>query len=173
MSIDPELIDAKNAVEAKRAQLMHSTKYALGEAKRRLAPDLLAEQAWEKVKRKSGDAVHDAYLEAKAKPWLVGGIAAAIGLFLARKPVGEMAVKAYQAARGEEEDGGDAPAPSPPEAPAAKPPPRRTRRTATKAPSVAEFQEASRPIEEKKKPAPKAAKTKADKPRRTKKTEDV
>ncbi|MCJ8189913.1 hypothetical protein [Sphingomicrobium aestuariivivum] len=169
MSVDPELIDAKNAVEAKRAQLMHSVKYTVGEAKRRLAPDLLAEQAWEKVKRKSSDTAHSAYLEAKAKPWLVGGIAAAIGLFLARKPVGEMAVKAYQSARGEEE----APAAATlGETPGAKPPPRRKRRSPAKAPSIAEFQEATKPIEDKKKPekkAPKATKGRS----KDKKTEDV
>ncbi len=39
---DPRIIDAQNQVEAKRAQLMHSVKHAIGEAKRRLAPDLLA-----------------------------------------------------------------------------------------------------------------------------------
>ncbi|MCJ7422331.1 hypothetical protein [Sphingomicrobium astaxanthinifaciens] len=168
MSLDPELIDARNAVEAKRAQLMHSAKFALGEAKRRLAPDLLAEQAWDKVKRKSNDLAHEAVLEAKAKPFFYGGIAAAIGLFLARKPLGKMAVSACRSARGEaapEAEGGSSMV-------AAKPPPRRTRRAppaAKAAPGVAEFHETTKPVEEKTKPGSKPAKG----TRAKKKTEDV
>ena len=171
MSIDPKVIDAKNAVEAKRAQMMHTVKYTLGEAKRRLAPDLLAEQAWEKVKRKSGDLAHEAMLEAKARPALVGSIAAALGVFFARKPIGRMAVEAYHSVRGDVEDGSKPATGSMADSPAGKPPPRRVRRASPgKAPSVSEFHEATKPIEEKSKTneAPKAPKK-----RRNKKTEDV
>lgn len=104
---DPRIIDAQNQVEAKRAQLMHSVKHAIGEAKRRLAPDLLAEQAWkaswEAARHKGGEIADDATSFAKEKPWLVGGIAAAAALFLARKPVGKLAVGAYDAVTGRDE----------------------------------------------------------------------
>ena len=89
MSIDPRVIDAQNKVEAKRAQLMTSVKYGVGEAKRRLAPDLVADQVWEATKDKIERGAQDAMLTARNKPWLVGGIGAAIGLFLARGLIGD------------------------------------------------------------------------------------
>ena len=89
MTLDPRVLDAQNKVEAKRAQLMTSVKYGVGEAKRRLAPDLVADQVWEATKDKIERGAHDAMLTAKNKPWLVGGIGAAIGLFLARGVLGD------------------------------------------------------------------------------------
>ncbi|RZV45319.1 MAG: hypothetical protein EX258_10450, partial [Sphingomonadaceae bacterium] len=93
--LDPRVIDAQNEVEAQRAKLMRSVSHAIGEAQRRLAPDLLAEQAWEKTKEKGAQMAEDAVDLAKRKPWLVGGLVAGLTLFLARKPVGRAAVATY------------------------------------------------------------------------------
>ncbi|WP_265570705.1 hypothetical protein [Sphingomicrobium nitratireducens] len=101
------MLDAQNLVELKRAKLMTSVKHAIGEGKRRLAPDLVADQVWEMTKDKANRAAHDMVVTARNKPWLVGGIAAAVGLFLARGKVGEWAADAYDAMTGddtEEED---------------------------------------------------------------------
>lgn len=94
-NLDPRVIDAQNNVEAQRAKLMRSVSHAIGEAQRRLAPDLLAEQAWEKTKEKGAQMAEDAVDLAKRKPWLVGGLVAGLTLFLARKPVGRAAVETY------------------------------------------------------------------------------
>ncbi|MBB3763727.1 hypothetical protein [Sphingomicrobium lutaoense] len=96
MKTDPRVIAAQNNVEAKRAQLMHSTKLAIGEAKRRLAPDLVADQVWEATKNKAERIAQEATVAARNRPWLVGGAIAAATLFMARKPVSRLASNAYQ-----------------------------------------------------------------------------
>ena len=101
--IDPEVISAKNDVEVARAKLLHSVKFALGETKRRLAPDLIAEMAWQETKRASGKVADAAMDFGKRKPVLVGGLAAAFGMFLARKPLGKLAVAGYEKMSGEDE----------------------------------------------------------------------
>lgn len=88
--IDGKVLDAENEVEVKRAKLMTSIKFGIGEAKRRLAPDLLAEQAWEKTKAKASESAQEAVVAVKNNPAIVGGIGAAIGLYLARGPLGQM-----------------------------------------------------------------------------------
>ena len=90
MPLDPKVIDARNKAEAKRAQLLTSVKYGVGEAKRRLAPDLVADHVWDVTKDKARRAADDMMLTAKDKPWIVGAIGAAIGLFLARGAIGEV-----------------------------------------------------------------------------------
>ena len=102
--LDPRVIDARNDVEAKRAKLMHSVSHAIGEAQRRLAPDLLAEQAWEKTKEKGVKIADDAVEYAKRNPWLVGGLVAGLTLFFARKPVGRAAVQTYDRLANRAED---------------------------------------------------------------------
>ncbi|MBW0145096.1 hypothetical protein [Sphingomicrobium clamense] len=89
MTVDPKVLDAQNRVEIQRAKLMRSVEYGIGQAKRRLAPDLIAAQAWDATKAKVTDTAHEAVVAAKKNPWLVGGIGAAIGLFLARGPLGD------------------------------------------------------------------------------------
>lgn len=90
MSLDPRVIDARNLVEIKRAKLMTSVKYGVGEAKRRLAPDLVADHVWEVTKDKARRAADDMVLAAKEKPWIVAAIGAGIGLVLARGQVGDL-----------------------------------------------------------------------------------
>jgi hypothetical protein len=104
MKTDPRVIAAQNEVEAKRAQLMHSAKLAIGEAKRRLAPDLVADQVWEATKSKAERLAHDATLAAKNRPWLVGGAVAAAALFMARKPVSRLAVDTYDRLTSDHDD---------------------------------------------------------------------
>lgn len=100
MAIDPKVVAAENEAEAARAKLMHSTKLAVGEAKRRLAPDLLAKQAWKAsahaARSASEDAADTAVRFAKDRPYLVAGAVAAAALFLARKPVKRLAVDTYE-----------------------------------------------------------------------------
>ncbi|WP_260484061.1 hypothetical protein [Sphingomicrobium flavum] len=100
MPIDPKVIAAENAAEAARAKLMHSAKLAIGEAKRRLAPDLLAKQAWKasaQAAKTAGEDVADGAVRfAKDKPYIVAGAVAAAALFLARKPVSKLAVDTYE-----------------------------------------------------------------------------
>lgn len=109
MTLDPKVLDAQNKVEAKRAQLLTSVKYGIGEAKRRLAPDLVADQVWEATKDKLERGAHDAVLAAKNKPWIVGGIGAALGLFLARGVLGDAirdGVEKFSAWRASNDDEG-------------------------------------------------------------------
>lgn len=89
MSLDPKVIDAQNLVEIRRARLMTSVKYGIGEAKRRLAPDLVADHVWEVTKDKAERAAHDMVVSAKNNPWTVGAIGTAIGLFFARGKIGD------------------------------------------------------------------------------------
>ena len=157
MSIDHRVLSAKNDVEVKRAQLLHSIKFALGETKRRLAPDLLAEMAWQETKRAGSKMADGAVDFTKRKPWLVGGIAAAAGLFLARKPVGKLAVDGYEALKSKGDDAEDDIASPAPDAPTSGDDP---------TPSVSAFREAGTAIENKNAP------TKASR-RNSKTTENV
>ena len=154
MSIDPKVLSAKNDVEVKRAKLLHSIKFALGETKRRLAPDLIAEMAWEETKRASGKVADKAVDVAKRKPVLIGGLAAAFGLFLARKPLGKLAVNGVEkltgedhAAEGDPDTTGTAAS-------------REVRSSDGSTPSVAQFHETNAAIEDKtKRPAKRKAPT--------------
>ncbi len=63
----------------------------------RLAPRTLAADAWDKAKVKGADLAEDAVDAVKARPVAVGGVAAAIAMFLAREPIKDAAVKIYDA----------------------------------------------------------------------------
>ena len=63
----------------------------------RLAPRTLAADVWEKAKIKGADLAEDAVDAVKARPVAVGGIAAALAMFLAREPIRDAAVKIYDA----------------------------------------------------------------------------
>ena len=66
MTVDPKVLDAQNRVEIQRAKLMRSVEYGIGQAKRRLAPDLIAAQAWDATKAKVSDTAHEAVVAAKS-----------------------------------------------------------------------------------------------------------
>ncbi len=63
----------------------------LGTLKYRLKPGNLASSAWEDMREKGGEIAGGAVDAAKAQPAVVGGIAAAVALFLARKPLANAA----------------------------------------------------------------------------------
>ena len=86
-----KLIAAQNDAEVKRAAFLTSA----DTLKARVAPARLGKDALDKTVE-TGTAIADsAVTEVKSKPWLYGGLAAAALLFLARKPVGKLAVGAY------------------------------------------------------------------------------
>jgi hypothetical protein len=84
---------ARILVERRRGELL-DTVHAL---QARLAPRAIASEAWEKAKNKGADLAEDAVDAVKARPVAVGGVAAALGLFLAREPIRDAAVKIYDA----------------------------------------------------------------------------
>ena len=96
----------------------------------RLAPKTLAADAWEKAKNKGADLAEDAVDAVKARPAAVGGVAAAIALFLAREPIKDAAVKLYDAMTARDDTKQRRPALTHPDQPA-DPAPRRVRKRAS------------------------------------------
>lgn len=84
---------ARIEVERRRGDLLDT----VHELQARLAPRTLAADAWEAAKIKGADLAEDAVDAVKARPVAVGGIAAAIAMFLAREPIRDGAVKIYDA----------------------------------------------------------------------------
>jgi len=93
MVSDRDLTEAEARVAAARAKMLGTAR----ELQARVQPERLRKDAWESAKDASADWAHNALESAKARPWLVGGIVAATALFLARKPVGQLAADAYTA----------------------------------------------------------------------------
>lgn len=90
MSADTPLVAAARIQADKaRAQLME-TAHAL---QQRLSPAVLAQNAWEGAKAKGADLAEDAVDAVRSRPAMVGGIAAALALFLARGPLMDAAGK--------------------------------------------------------------------------------
>lgn len=122
MTDTPAVTAARIEVERRRGELL-DTVHAL---QTRLAPRTLASDAWERAKNKGADLAEDAVDAVKARPVAVGGVAAALGLFLAREPLKDAAVKIYDAMTSKRATKATHPAlkksPSP-----AKPAPRRAR----------------------------------------------
>ncbi|MCY7397463.1 MAG: DUF3618 domain-containing protein [Sphingomonas bacterium] len=92
----------------------------------RLAPRTLAADAWEKAKNKGADLAEEAVDAVKARPVAVGGIAAALAMFLAREPIRDAAVKIYDAMTAKKDTKKARPALNPPHPPVT-PAPRRAR----------------------------------------------
>lgn len=84
---------ARIEVEKRRAALMDT----VHELQLRLAPRILAGEAWEKVKIKGADLAEDAVDAVAKRPVALGGVAAAIAIFFARQPIKDAAVKIYDA----------------------------------------------------------------------------
>lgn len=89
----PSVTAARIEVERRRGELL-DTVHLLQD---RLAPRTLAADAWEKAKNKGADLAEDAVDAVKARPVAVGGVAAAIAMFLAREPIKDAATKIYDA----------------------------------------------------------------------------
>jgi Protein of unknown function (DUF3618) len=93
MSEDPRIVAARIEVARTRAALLDTAK----ELQQRLQPKTLASEAWEKAKNKGADLAEDAVDAVKKRPVAVGGVVAALTMFLAREPIKDAAVKFYDA----------------------------------------------------------------------------
>jgi ElaB/YqjD/DUF883 family membrane-anchored ribosome-binding protein len=93
MTDSPAVTAARILVERRRGELLDT----VHELQARLAPRTLASDAWQKAKNKGADLAEDAVDAVKARPVAAGGVAAALGLFLARAPIRDAAVKIYDA----------------------------------------------------------------------------
>ena len=102
----PQVTAARIEVERRRAELIDTAR----ELQLRLQPRTLASEAWEKAKMKGADLAEDAVDAVASRPVAVGGVAAAIALFLAREPVRDAAVKIYDAMTSKDEPKAKAPA---------------------------------------------------------------
>ena len=93
MTDSPKIVAARIEVERRRADLMDT----VHELQQRLQPKTLASEAWEKAKEKGADLAEDAVDAVKSRPVAVGGVVAALAMFLAREPIKDAAVKFYDA----------------------------------------------------------------------------
>ena len=93
MSEDPRIAAARIEVARTRAALLDTAK----ELQQRLQPKTLASEAWEVAKNKGADLAEDAVDAVKKRPVAVGGVVAALTMFLAREPIKDAAVKFYDA----------------------------------------------------------------------------
>ncbi|MDQ3075461.1 MAG: hypothetical protein M3Q88_07625 [Pseudomonadota bacterium] len=93
MTESAKVTAARIMVERRRGEMIDTIHQLLA----RLAPRTLVADAWEKAKIKSADLAEDAVDAVKARPVAVGGVAAAIAMFLAREPIKDAAVKIYDA----------------------------------------------------------------------------
>lgn len=82
---------ARIEVERARARLMGSAH----ELQDRLSPRTLARDAWEGAKGKGADLAEDAVDAVRARPLAAGGAVAALTLFLAREPLGNLARRMF------------------------------------------------------------------------------
>ena len=114
MSDAPKVVAARIEVERARAALMETAR----ELQQRLQPKTLASEAWEKAKVKGADLAEDAVDAVKSRPVAVGGVVAALTMFLAREPIKDAAVKLYDAMTSKEEPKAKAPALKPRKTPA-------------------------------------------------------
>jgi len=89
----PKVAAARIEVERTRAALLDTAK----ELQQRLQPKTLASEAWEKAKNKGADLAEDAVDAVKKRPVAVGGVVAALTMFLARDPIKDAAVSLYDA----------------------------------------------------------------------------
>ena len=100
MNDTPQVIAARIEVARKRGEMLGT----VHELQTRLQPRTLASEAWAKARNKGADIAEDAVDAVKSRPVAVSGIAAALGLFLARKPISDAAVKLYDALTSKERD---------------------------------------------------------------------
>jgi hypothetical protein len=89
----PKVAAARIEVERSRAELIETAR----EIQSRLQPKVLATEAWEKAKMKGADLAEDAVDAVAKRPVAVGGVVAALAMFLAREPLKKATVKFYDA----------------------------------------------------------------------------
>jgi hypothetical protein len=127
MTDSPKVVAARIEVERRRADLMDT----VHELQQRLQPKTLASEAWEKAKEKGADLAEDAVDAVKSRPVAVGGVVAALAMFLAREPIKDAAVKFYDAMTSKDEPKAKAAALKKPDKPARVPARRPARKPAT------------------------------------------
>jgi hypothetical protein len=93
MSETPKVAAARIEVERRRGELIETAR----ELQARLQPKVLANEAWEKAKMKGADLAEDAVDAVAKRPVAVGGVVAALAMFLAREPLKKATVKFYDA----------------------------------------------------------------------------
>ena len=93
MSDSPKVAAARIEVERRRAELIETAR----DLQARLQPKVLANEAWEKAKMKGADLAEDAVDAVAKRPVAVGGVVAALAMFLARDPLKKATVKFYDA----------------------------------------------------------------------------
>ena len=93
MTDTPKVAAARIQVERTRAALLDTAK----ELQQRLQPKTLASEAWEKAKNKGADLAEDAVDAVKSRPVAVGGVVAALTMFLAREPIKDAVSNIYDA----------------------------------------------------------------------------
>ena len=106
MTDSPEVTAARIEAARRRGEMLGTVQ----ELQSRLAPKTLASDAWAKARNKGADIAEEAVDAVKARPVAVGGAAAALGLFLARRPIADAAVKLYDALTSRSETKADPPA---------------------------------------------------------------
>ena len=130
MTDTPRIAAARIEVERTRAALLDTTR----ELQQRLQPKTLANEAWEKAKNKGADLAEDAVDAVRKRPVAVGGVVAALTMFLAREPIKDAAVNIYDAMTSSREPKPKAAALKK-DKPVRRPAARRTTRTSTRAPA--------------------------------------
>jgi len=88
---DPKVSAARIDVARTRAALIDTAR----ELQARLQPKTLASEAWEKAKDKGADLAEGAVDAVAKRPMAVGGVVAALAMFLAREPLKAATVKFY------------------------------------------------------------------------------
>lgn len=134
MTAESRIVAAEIEVERARAALIDTVR----ELQTRFEPHKVVNEMWEKAKIKGADLAEEAVDAVTSRPVAVGGVAAAIAMFLAREPIKDAAVKIYDAmtSKGAAKPSRAAlkppkkPAP-PPAKPRARPAKRRARKTET------------------------------------------
>src|SRR6187551_2724211 len=93
MTDGPKIAAARIEVAQTRAALLETAK----ELQQRLQPKTLATEAWQKAKVKGADLAEDAVDAVKKRPVAVGGVVAALTIFLAREPIKDAVANLYDA----------------------------------------------------------------------------
>ena len=91
MTDSPKIAAARIEVARTRAAMLETTR----ELQARLQPKTLASEAWEKAKDKGADLAEGAVDAVAKRPLAVGGVVAAIAMYLAREPLKAATVKFY------------------------------------------------------------------------------
>lgn len=91
MTDTPRIAAARIEVARARAAMLETAR----ELQTRLQPKTLAGEAWEKAKDKGADLAEGAVDAVAKRPLAVGGVVAAIAMYLAREPLKQATIKFY------------------------------------------------------------------------------